>query len=182
MTGFRHSRGFSLIELLAATAVAVLIVAATTGSVLAAQHLQVRGAAASARLAAAATLWERLRSLPFCSPALPPQATLTQTVFPHAATLPDAAGGRLYLEPHDGRPAGTFFATVRQDGFAFQVAATFCVADAGGFAALPVARLGSYSPLTPPAGHLLVRVRPAGDPTDLLAGVLPGAQRSAGSQ
>jgi type II secretory pathway pseudopilin PulG len=182
MTRFRHSRAFSLIELLVAAAVAVLIVGATTGSVLAAQHLQVRGATANVRLAAAATLWERLRSLPFCSPVLPPQATLTQTVFPHTDTLPDAAGGRLYAEPHDGRPAGTFFTIVQQDGMAFQIAATFCVADAGGVAALPVARLGSYSPQTPPAGHLMVRVRLAGDPTDLVVGVLPGTQRSGGAQ
>jgi hypothetical protein len=170
-----RSEAFSLIELLVATAVAVLVVGATTGSVLAAQRLESRGEAAGLRLAAAATLWERLRSLPFCSPRTPGQGTLTQAVFPRADTAPDDDGGRLCVEPRDGCPAGTFFTTIHQDGLSLQVAATFCIVGADGFTALPVARLSAYSPLAPPGGHLLLRIRFAEDPTDLVAGVLSGA-------
>jgi type II secretory pathway pseudopilin PulG len=170
----KRSAAFSLVELLVATAVAVLVIGATTGSVLAAQRLENRAEADGVRLAAAATLWERLRSLPFCSPGVSVQGTLTQTVFPRAETVVDDAGGRLFVEPEGGCPAGTFFTTMNQDGLALRVAATFCVAGTAGFTALPLDRLAAYSPLTPPAGRLLVRVRFADDPTDLVAGVLPG--------
>jgi type II secretory pathway pseudopilin PulG len=170
-----RSEAFSLIELLVATVVALLVIGATTGSVLAAQRLENRSEAAGVRLAAASTLWERLRSLPFCRPGTSLRGTLTQTVFPRADTVADDAGGRLCVEPEDGCPAGTFFTTMYQDGLPLRVAATFCVAGAAGFTALPLDRLAAYSPLTPPAGRLLIRVRFADDPADLVAGVLAGA-------
>ena len=61
-----------------------------------------------------------------------------------------------------------------------RVAATFCVASAAGFAPLPLDRLAAYSPLTPPASRLLIRVRLADDPMDLVAGVLAGAPSADG--
>ena len=168
---------FGLIELLAATVVAVLVVGATTGSVLAAQGLEHRGEAAGAHLAAAVTLLEQLRSLPFCDPGASAQETLTETVFPRADTSVDDAGGHLCVEPQDGCPAGTFFTTRQQDGLTFRVAANFCTVSAAGPTALPVERLAAYTPSSPPAGRLQIRIRLAGDPTDLVAGVLAGASR-----
>lgn len=175
MKGAGRSEAFSLIELLAATVVAVLVVGATTGSVLAAQRLQHRGEAAGARLAAAATLWERLRSLPFCDPGTSAQATLTETAFPRADTSVDESGGRLNVVAHDGCPPGTFITTMQQDGLTFRVAANFCLVSAAGFTPLPFERLAAYTPLAPPAGRLQVRIRSADDPADLVAGVLTGA-------
>ena len=177
-----RSEAFSLVELLVATAVAVLLVGAITGSVLAAQRLENGAEVAGARLAAASALWERLRSLPFCSPGASVRGSLTQTVFPRADTIVDGLGGHLCIQPEDGCPAGTFFTAVQEDGVTLRVAATFCVASAAGFTALPLGRLAVYSPLTPPAGRLLIHVRLANDPKDLVAGVLSGAPCTDGGQ
>jgi Tfp pilus assembly protein PilW len=181
MRSAARSEAFSLIELLAATVVAVLVVGATTGSVLAAQRLEHSGEAAGARLAAAAALWERLRSLPFCDPAASAQGTLAETVFPRADTNADQAGGHLCVEAQDGCPPGTFFTTIQQDGLTFRVAANFCLASASGFTALPVGRLTAYAPLAPPAGRLQIRIRSADDRADLLVGVLAGSSRPDGA-
>jgi hypothetical protein len=176
-----HCAAFSLIELVVATCVAVMVVAAFTGSVLAAQRLESRGEAVGSRLAAAGNVWERLRSLPFCNPGPSGRGTLTQTLFPHADAAAGSPGGWLCTEPQDGCPAGTFFTTIEGNGLPLRVAATFCVVATGGWTPLPVERLAGYSPLSPPAGRLLIRIRSAGDPTDLVAGVLAGSSEADGA-
>ena len=176
-----RSEAFSLIELLAATAVAVLVIGATTGSVLAAQRLEHNGEVAGVRLAAAAALWERLRSLPFCDSGASVQRTLTENVFPRADINGDEAGGHLCVDAQDGCPPGTFFTTMQQDGLTFSVAANFCLVNATGFTALPVGRLAAYTPLAPPAGRLQIRIRSADDPADLVVGVLAGASQPDGA-
>jgi len=164
---------FSLVELVVATVVAVLLVGAVSGSVLAAQRLQGRSQRIGSGVAAAAALWEQLRSLPFCA-AGAAAGTLTQRVFPHADAALNDADAWFGTQAQDGCAPGTFFSVTEQDGVALHVAATFCVVGPEGWAPVTPDRLSAYSPLSPPSARLLVRVRAGDDPADLIAGVLAG--------
>lgn len=175
MSRITRPAAFSLVELVVATGLAVLLVGAVSGSVVAAQRLEARSQTTGSAVAAAAALWEQLRCLPFCL-AGTAASTLTQRVFPHADAALNDADAWFGAQAQNGCPPGTFFSTTEQDGVTLHVAATYCLIGSNGWAALPSDRLSGYSPLSPPSGRLLVRIRAGHDPADLIVGVLSGAQ------
>jgi Tfp pilus assembly protein PilV len=166
--GLGDRRGLTLIEVVVATAIIMGVVLATSDGVVAVKEMTAGSARRQAAESAVAAELEHLRSLPF-APAAATAATLADaapardlvaSVFPHADTARDTDDARFAPEARDDCPPGTFFTVVALPIGRLTIAATFVVGTAGGWQAVPAARLAGYDPRSVelPSAALLVRV------------------------
>lgn len=168
----KHSAGYGLLETMAAAAVALTLVAAVSGVIVAAQRLTT-AAAVRARVATAATSeWEALRVLPLESAR---EQSLVSRVFPHADSTRNTSRAWYSAAPTSGCPAGSFFTCVQHDGVELRIGATFVVLRDGEWQSqLPRATLEGK--LEPPTAHVLVRISEAGSrPEPVIVSILPSA-------
>lgn len=144
--------GFSLIEVVVATAMLALVCTAVSACVAQAQ----RGIAGlslgdrSQRLVC--DTLERLRSLPLyrvshdaASGELQLEPCAVGELFPHALPERNEPDSWFAAEPGDGRPAGAFVTQTRCDGVTLQTTALFVVWTADGWRPVALSRLQGYA-------------------------------------
>jgi prepilin-type N-terminal cleavage/methylation domain-containing protein len=180
----RRQAGFTLLELLAATSIALVTSLAVTAAVVSAQHAVSRSAARAQAQAQAASVLEELRALPCASS---DSSALLAAVFPHAR--PELGGAEAFFsdQAYEGHPPGTFFTHLSLGGASAWVAATFVSAQGSGWSPVSTSALLDYTPAAPPSDALMLCVMPAaGTPGRALvtvvrsAGVAPDAAAGVG--
>ena len=144
---------FTLVELLAATSIALVTSLAVTTTIVSAQLAVSRTTARALAQAQTASVLEELRTLPYSSS---DSTALLAAVFPHAR--PELGGSEAFYsdQAQRGHPPGTFFTRLSLGGASAWVAATFVRADGSGWSLVPAAALLDYSPATPPSDALLL--------------------------
>ncbi len=133
----RDASGFSLLEAVIAAGLLLATVTAVSLSVGAAARASARLERTMEADRAVRSVAERLRSLPFCAPALPaptggPAADLVAAVFPHAATWKNTAAARYAGaggDPDD--EPGSFVSIWDEDGLQVRCTAWFLGAPDG---------------------------------------------------
>ena len=167
--GLGDRRGLTLIEVVIATAIIMGVVLATSDGVVAVKGSTARTAGRQAAEAGVAAELEHLRGLPFAPSAAAgaslaaatPVCALESSVFPHADTARDTDNAWFAPEVRDDCPPGTFFSVVALPIGRMTIAATFVEGTAGGWQAVPAARLTGYDVRTSvelPSAALLVKV------------------------
>lgn len=155
----------TLIEVMVATVIVMTVVASASDGIVAVKAANARADRRQAADATAADEIEKLSSLPFApvpSSSGTSASNVAASVFPNAEPSQSASpSSGFFSDPHDGCPAGSFFATSPEPTGQMTVAATFVAGTADGWQAVPVALLAGYDlrrSVVLPSEALLVRV------------------------
>ena len=159
-----HHEGFTLLELLAATAVALVTALAVTSAVVSGTATVAQTKVTADASCAVASLAEELRSLSF-GPGAGGAQCLLEVVFPHASPVTATADGERpdgFFSPaeRESCPGGTFFSWLDVAQTPVRAAATFVQRSDTGWVPVPLAALEQYSPSCPPSETLLLRLAP----------------------